>query len=80
MPWTGIDNTARDRAILAMQGKLSYGLIAKELRASRSAVAGVIFRKNRERQKTSSWLRPDYCKRAEVQMKPGRKPDGSAAK
>lgn len=41
-----IDNLKRNRAILALYGKKSFGLIAKELGISRNTVAGVVFRYN----------------------------------
>jgi hypothetical protein len=37
-------HAGRDAAILAMRGRKSYGLIAKELGITRSTVAGVCFR------------------------------------
>lgn len=39
-------NSKRNRAIIALYGKKSFGLIAKELGISRNVVAGVIFRHN----------------------------------
>lgn len=37
-------NSKRNRAVLALYGKKSFGLIAKELGISRNVVAGIVFR------------------------------------
>ena len=39
-------NAERNRKIVALAGKLSYGLIAEEVGATRAVVAGVIWRHN----------------------------------
>lgn len=41
-----MSNAARNTKIIALYGKKSFGLIAKELGITRSVVAGVVFRNN----------------------------------
>lgn len=41
-----MNKDARNAKILALYGKKSFGLIAKELGISRNTVAGVVFRHN----------------------------------